>query len=299
MIKSDDDSDPSILTIIVDTNPLAWKLRGQFGSDNMIDVNEFISQLILFCHCYALLHRSNRIVVIANHPSESTVVYPRRGEDEGLKRDDLIPTCHNLQSVLSKGLLEAVQGIESTLLNPSSSDDGNRRVTDSSDKGSSLAQSLSVALCVTNRQLLLHPKLQPRILVVQLTKDQSTTYNSVMNSIFSAQKLGVVLDAVVLSKEDSRFLQQACLLTRGVYQRPSDQKDLLQLMMAHNLPSTWTRGILHAPMQKLVDFRASCFCHRKPVEFAWMCSVCLALTCEAPEDACSTCGTVARKAIVR
>jgi hypothetical protein len=147
MIKSDDDSDPSILTIIVDTNPLAWKLRGQFGPDNMIDINELVSQLIVFCHCYALLHRSNRIVVIANHPSESTVVYPRRGEEEGLKRDDLIPTCHNLQSVLSKGLLEAVQGIESNLLNPSSSDNSNRRVTDSSDRDSCLAQSLSIALC--------------------------------------------------------------------------------------------------------------------------------------------------------
>jgi hypothetical protein len=144
MIKSDDDSDPSILTIIVDTNPLAWKLRGQFGPDNMIDINELVSQLIVFCHCYTLLHRSNRIVVIANHPSGSIVVYPRRGEEEGLKRDDPIPTCHNLQSVLSKGLLEAVQEIES---NPSSSDNDNTRVTDSSDRGSSLAQSLSVALC--------------------------------------------------------------------------------------------------------------------------------------------------------
>lgn len=36
----------------------------------------------------------------------------------------------------------------------------------------------------TNRQLQQNPKLQPRILVVQLAKDQSATYNSVMNSIF-------------------------------------------------------------------------------------------------------------------
>ena len=37
---------------------------------------------------------------------------------------------------------------------------------------------------VTNRQLQQHPKLQPRIMVVQLSKDISSTYNAVMNSIF-------------------------------------------------------------------------------------------------------------------
>ena len=48
-------------------------------------------------------------------------------------------------------------------------------------------------------------------------------------------------------------------------------------------------------LQKLVDFRASCFCHRRPVEFAFMCSVCLALTCDLPELSCSTCGTAVRR----
>jgi hypothetical protein len=37
---------------------------------------------------------------------------------------------------------------------------------------------------VTNRKLQQHPKLQPRIMVVQLSKDISSTYNAVMNSIF-------------------------------------------------------------------------------------------------------------------
>lgn len=49
-------------------------------------------------------------------------------------------------------------------------------------------------------------------------------------------------------------------------------------------------------VQSTVDFRASCFCHGQPVEFANMCSVCLALTCsiESGEE-CATCGTKAKK----
>jgi transcription initiation factor TFIIH subunit 3 len=43
-----------------------------------------------------------------------------------------------------------------------------------------------------------------------------------------------------------------------------------------------------------VDFKAACHCHQKPVEFAFMCSVCLTLTCQAA-DRCEVCATEARK----
>jgi transcription initiation factor TFIIH subunit 3 len=48
-------------------------------------------------------------------------------------------------------------------------------------------------------------------------------------------------------------------------------------------------------VQKSVDFKASCHCHQRPVEFAYMCSVCLTLTCQ-PADLCEVCHTPARGA---
>ena len=59
------------------------------------------------------------------------------------------------------------------------------------------------------------------------------------------------------------------------------------------LPSVATRGILQNPIQRVVDFRASCVCHKTPVEFAYMCSVCLALFCDEGTS-CAVCGTMAR-----
>ena len=76
---------------------------------------------------------------------------------------------------------------------------------------------------------------------------------------------GVIVDGIVLSRDDSRFLQQASLLTGGVYHKPIDQHNCLQLMTTHVLPSAHSRIMLRAPLQKMVDFRASCFCHHKPV----------------------------------
>ena len=156
--KNENDNDPSILTIIVDTNPLGWKLRRQFGSDNMVEYNHLVAQLIIFCHSYTLMNRSNRIVVIANHPTESIVLYPRRtGQNFGgtnsndMKNDDFVPFCHTLQSVLSKGFL-CCSGDETELQCLKSSGDtcnvtGKNNSKDSVEGNSSLAQALSMALC--------------------------------------------------------------------------------------------------------------------------------------------------------
>ena len=162
-LKSDDDNDPSILTLIVDTNPLAWKLRRQFGTESMIDINELIAQLIIYCHAYALLHRSNRIIVIANHPAESVVIYPRRksnqtagqnGTDGSVNRDDFVPFCHTLQTVISTGLLACVRNdAESRSQNGSAENDKNPRTEISGEGSSSLAQALSISLCGALRNL--------------------------------------------------------------------------------------------------------------------------------------------------
>jgi len=213
--------------------------------------------------------------------------------------DNFVPVMHMLPPIIANGLIEAIgDAADSSSAHSSSSSSSSSAApaTESQTKTSSLSQALSMALCIINRQLQKQPKLQPRIVIIQVSKDDSSSYNAMMNSIFSAQKLNVPVDSVVLSKADSHFLQQASLLTMGVYIRPLDQRDLLTQMFTYCIPSTHTRAVLEPRVQQSVDFKASCFCHRKPVETAFMCSVCLALTCDGDDAAaCETCGTVARK----
>jgi len=194
--------------------------------------------------------------------------------------DDFVPLGHLLPNVLGESFMQPTlsEGIASAV--------GKEENVSST----ALSGALSKAVCIINRQLQLLPKLQPRLLVLQLGKDHAPSYNSIMNSIFSADKMSAPVDAVILAATDSHFLQQACYLTRGVYQRPVDQRDLLQVLLTHCLPSSFSRQTLQLPVQRTVDFRAACACHKKPVEFAYMCSVCLALFCERG-DVCQVCGT--------
>jgi transcription initiation factor TFIIH subunit 3 len=135
-------------------------------------------------------------------------------------------------------------------------------------------------------------------LIVQISEDDPRSYNRVMNCIFSAQKLGVLVDSLVLSaSHDSSFLQQASFLTNGVYLRPKDQSNALQSLLSHVLPSAASRkDHLASPLQRSVDFKASCSCHGLQAEFTYMCSVCLSLHCSPPDSRCDTCGTLVRKA---
>jgi transcription initiation factor TFIIH subunit 3 len=117
-----------------------------------------------------------------------------------------------------------------------------------------------------------------------------------MDSIFSATKLGVSIDALVLSNEASSFLQQACLLTKGAYIHNTDNQKYctLQSLIMHSFPDIVLRDTFEVPVQKSVRFRSSCTCHNRIVEFAHMCTLCFSLVCDV-KDECPICKTKIKK----
>ena len=56
------------------------------------------------------------------------------------------------------------------------------------------------------------------------------------------------------------------------------------------LPDAFSRQFLRRPAASSVDLRASCFCHKRIIDFGFVCSVCLSIFCEKL-GACTTCGT--------
>jgi transcription initiation factor TFIIH subunit 3 len=110
-----------------------------------------------------------------------------------------------------------------------------------------------------------------------------------MNGIFSARRLGIPIDSCVLGEEDSAFLQQAAHITDGSYHKLSgDASTLLQNLLLFSSADVSSRKILQVPKQRGIDFRASCFCHKQPLEAGYVCSVCLSVYCEE-RSRCQTC----------
>ena len=156
-----------------------------------------------------------------------------------------------------------------------------------------LSGSLTKSLCYINRLQKEKPQgihLQSRILIFQLCHDIPTQYISIMNAIFSAEKMEVVLDSVVLSDADSSFLQQASHFTKGVYMKPLRQEGLLQYLMSIFIVNVQLRETcVNMPVQSSVDFRASCFETKQSIDRGFVCSVCLSIFSRSI-NSCSTCG---------
>lgn len=77
--------------------------------------------------------------------------------------------------------------------------------TSSSSIKSKLSNSLSLALTFINRRR--KRSSSSRILSLMFDKDSPQNYNSIMNCIFSAQKLNIVIDTLILSSFESHLMQ--------------------------------------------------------------------------------------------
>lgn len=158
--------------------------------------------------------------------------------------------------------------------------------------------------------------LHARILVVSVSDSSPSQYIPTMNAVFAASHAGIPIDILSLHGA-ATFLQQASYITRGTFLEATSPQGLLTYLMfgfassidtRHTVTTTTTgagqagtRGAvdgsatgmeqLVSPSTANVDFRAACFCHRKVIDTGFVCSICLSIFCEVPENAeCYTCG---------
>ncbi|KAJ1455438.1 TFIIH subunit Tfb4/p34 [Pelagophyceae sp. CCMP2097] len=106
-----------------------------------------------------------------------------------------------------------------------------------------------------------------------------------MNCVFSAQRHGTVIDALVLSPRPSVLMQQAARLTKGtlVHLYESHRDQLATHLLSIFSASVACRAHLNMPPLDEADFRAACFCCTPPktLESGWVCSSCLAIYCSS------------------
>ncbi|EEY57658.1 general transcription factor IIH subunit, putative [Phytophthora infestans T30-4] len=263
------EANEGLLVLVIDTNPVHWFTNGGSAADRA-GLQQLISSTLVFVNSYLLLHRSNRIVIIAAHAGKSAMLYPDP------EQDDTTGSAEQAAKV-NAGVLQRMQQLSDAPLDPATPNQ------------TAIAASLSRSLCFINRAINEEPDLRPRILVIQKSPDVSEHYIAIMNGIFSAQKKSVAVDACILATEHSSFMQQAAYLTGGIYYKPNDHSGLLQYLISIYLPDPSMRKLLKLPSQDSVDFRAMCFCHREVISTAYVCPVCLSLFCEF-RPICSTCG---------
>ncbi|KAJ3814805.1 transcription factor Tfb4-domain-containing protein [Lentinula aff. lateritia] len=267
--------DGSHLSVVVDLCPSQWHLSS-LHQPYPLDLGSFVSQLLAFLNSHIASRHGNSLAVFGAFPGKSVLLYSSANPPSETPSNDAnsFPPFKMVDSTIMHNIVQQLDALDQGL---------------DEEAPSALVGALTKALCFINRLTLefntstanategLEPLTlsDPRILVLSVSPDQTASYIPVMNSIFSAQKLKVTIDACQIYGPETVFLQQAAHLTGGSYIYLERRDALLQYLTMAFLPPPSIRQTISVPTQDKIDFRAACFCHKNIVDVGFVCSVCL------------------------
>ncbi|KAI0469403.1 TFIIH subunit Tfb4/p34 [Xylaria cf. heliscus] len=322
---------PSLLTVIIDTNPRAWA-----AIRDLLPISKAIANILVFINAHLAYGNENQVAVLAAHTNRAVWLYP---PSPSSTRDTLPQHRRNTSSrdvdmtgvdghghghahrprprapqlATSANKYPQFAKIESSILASL------RTLVDStapSDLGPTtlVSGALSMALAYIHKTSLAFeppktsadpanpttapattpsaPNLHARILVLSVSRSEPAQYIPTMNAVFAASHARIPVDTLSLYDAPT-FLQQAAFITGGIFlSAAANPRGLLSYLMFGFLADADARSALVTPSMDSVDFRAACFCHRDVVDTAFVCSICLSIFCDVPDGAeCLTCGT--------
>ncbi|KAH0588927.1 hypothetical protein H2248_004712 [Termitomyces sp. 'cryptogamus'] len=179
----------SHLSVVVDLCPSQWHL----SATHALPLNTFLAQLLAFLNAHIASKHENSLAVFGAFPGKSLCLYS--SDDPALESQAIDPNSYPpfklVDSTVVTRIMDELDELGEHLLSAPSS----------------LVGALTKALCYVNRITLpssstpnkradaLDPAIlpDPRILVLSVSPDLSTSYIPIMNAIFSAQKLASIL----------------------------------------------------------------------------------------------------------
>ncbi|KAI1431962.1 transcription factor Tfb4 [Xylaria sp. CBS 124048] len=308
---------PSLLTVIIDTNPRAW------AAIHDLSISKAIANILVFINAHLAFGNENQVAVLAAHTNRAVWLYPPSPNSDGSNTTNQdvemtgvdghgsresrpgpsankYPQFAKIESSILASLRALIDTTTTSDLHPTTLISGALSMALSYIHKTSLAfeppkPSTDAANPTTApKPANTAPNLHARILVLSVSQSEPSQYIPTMNTVFAASHARIPIDTLSLyDASASTFLQQAAFITGGIFLSAADNpRGLLSYLMFGFLADIEARRSLVTPTQDTVDFRAACFCHRNVVDTAFVCSVCLSIFCSVPDNAeCITCGT--------
>ncbi|KAH9885902.1 TFIIH subunit Tfb4/p34 [Xylariomycetidae sp. FL2044] len=304
---------PSLLTIVIDTNPRAWA-----AISHLLPISKAIANILVFINAHLAFGNDNQVAILAAHTNRAAWLYPKSPNPDlfAAASDDVemtdapsaaaslgtsankYPQFAQIETSILSSLRELISRTSTQDLSPTTQISGALTLALSHIHKTSLAfappetskdpAAPNTAPSATPAT----PNLNARILVLSVSDSEPAQYIPTMNAVFAASHARIPIDTISLYGTPT-FLQQAGFITGGTFlSAATNPRGLLTYLMFGFLADAEARQSLVIPTQDLVDFRAACFCHRNVVDTGFVCSICLSIFCEVPENAeCLTCGT--------
>lgn len=255
--ETDSSVPPSLLCVVLDTNPHAWNLLS-----SSLPLSKALANLLVFLNAHLAINAANRVVVLGSHIDRAEWLYPTptasssttnghsRADDDDLEMSDdprnqadaankyrpfatierAITT--NLQNLMRNTSPDSLSSTPTTMIagaltlaltyisKLASTSPGTSSQTAQSSFNYSDPSSTAGGNDLTSNPNATRSAsgTTSRILVLSASADNSAQYIPTMNAIFAAQRLSIPIDILPLSPiSTSTFLQQAADATAGLY----------------------------------------------------------------------------------
>ncbi|OLN92044.1 RNA polymerase II transcription factor B subunit 4 [Colletotrichum chlorophyti] len=299
---------PSLLSIVIDTNPRAWA-----ALNDVLPLSKAIANILVFVNAHLAFSNANQVAIIASHSNRAVWLYPSKPEpptangankSEDVDMTDAFAPTPNHSSANKYPQFAQIEAAVMASM---------RKLVDATTEAdlscttTQLSGALTLALAHINKASLslnetnkgpdvARPtsaltRLRARIFILSVSDSEPVQYISTMNAVFAAAHSQIPIDTLALSG-DATFLQQASYITDGTFMQAASPRGLLSYLMFAYSADAEARSSLIPPTHHTVDFRAACFCHGRVVDTGFVCSICLSIFCDVPENSeCLTCGT--------
>uniref|UniRef100_A0A1I8GS65 General transcription factor IIH subunit 3 n=1 Tax=Macrostomum lignano TaxID=282301 RepID=A0A1I8GS65_9PLAT len=279
-LMSSSTPDRHLLVLVLDLNPAWWGLQTD------TDVCRMLQSVLTFANAHLLVQPGNEVALLGVCGEQTQFLYPAAQSPPGG-----VPLSQQGPAQTDGAKLECFTAMNDCVKD--AADSLMRSVQPEKLRLSvCMAGCLVKALCyIARREREIQPgvRLASRVLLLRGCRDEASQYMALMNAVFAAQKRQIPIDACVISS-DSTLLRQAAELSGGFYLRLPRPSALLQCLLSLFLaePAVRQASLTLPPSLGPSDSRPACFCHRKLVSIAHVCSICLSVYCSYT-PLCTTC----------
>ncbi|KAH8907250.1 transcription factor Tfb4 [Coniochaeta sp. PMI_546] len=263
---------PSLLTIVIDTNPRAWAALA-----SVLPISRAIANILVFINSHLAFNNANQVAVIAAHTNRAVWLYPTPPKPPPPPSEDVEMTDANnppkptTTQTYSANKFPQFAAIESSLVASLRSLVESTDPSDLSSPTTLISGALTLALTHINKTALsLSPSkaafetstpmsgstnrvivpqlsgvvagMHARILVISVSDSAPEQYIPTMNAVFAASHAGIPIDTLNLRGENASFLQQAAFITRGAFVRAVDNPQGLLMYLMFGLGSARGTG---------------------------------------------------------
>ncbi|GKT86932.1 LOW QUALITY PROTEIN: RNA polymerase II transcription factor B subunit 4 [Colletotrichum tofieldiae] len=305
---SSHEATPSLLSIVIDTNPRAWA-----ALNDVLPLSKAIANILVFVNAHLAFSNANQVAIIASHSNRAVWLYPSKpeaatvngaanSEDVAMTDADSFAPTPN-QSSANK--FPQFAQIEAAVMSAM------RKLVDATTEAdlacttTQLSGALTLALAHINKTSLslnetnkapdiARPtssalsRLRARIFILSVSDSEPVQYISTMNAVFAAAHSQIPIDTLALAG-DATFLQQASYITDGTFMQAASPRGLLSyLMFAYAADAEARSSLIPRPTTPSISAPPA----SATAASSTRASICLSIFCDVPDGSeCLTCGT--------